>query len=130
MKARTKGVDPFEIIAAGCYPSVLTNLARNVHANFLGLLPPVNYLHRASRLGRVPRYVAPNSPSLQAPLDVVFGANIVSEVLHASWLRDVFATLLRRPTLATKSRTVEEVFACAVPSTREQTARVIRRSRL
>ncbi|KJA19261.1 hypothetical protein HYPSUDRAFT_143863 [Hypholoma sublateritium FD-334 SS-4] len=135
----SRATAPVEIVATDYYPSVLANLARNVRANYPSSPPPI--------ITTVPLDWAafPGTPhaqrpcALQAPFDVVFGADIVYEAPHAAWLRDCLATLLRRPaatsisasdptpapvfhliiplraTHAAESRTVEQVFARTAP---------------
>ncbi|KAF8186818.1 hypothetical protein BJ912DRAFT_1032129 [Pholiota molesta] len=65
---------PVHIVATDYYPAVLANLARN----------------------------APE-PVLERPFDVVYGADIIYEATHATWIKACLATLLRKPTSSSSS---------------------------
>ncbi|KAI0820259.1 hypothetical protein BC628DRAFT_1398041 [Trametes gibbosa] len=92
------------IVATDYHPVVLENLRRNILANLdqgassrLSLsalaLDWSLYSEDADTQDR-----ATLTPVLDQSFDLIFGADIVYELVHARWVRDTVAALLRKPT--------------------------------
>ncbi|KAI8985644.1 hypothetical protein BD414DRAFT_488762 [Trametes punicea] len=124
------------VVATDYHPEVLNNLAYNIKANFsedpnLGISISAHSLDWSlfsDAAADLTTLVAP----LDAPFDIIFGADIIYEPAHARWIRKTVSLLLRRPvgsgapsdhaeprfhlliplrpTHVSESRTVEEVF--------------------
>ncbi|THU92373.1 hypothetical protein K435DRAFT_967695 [Dendrothele bispora CBS 962.96] len=92
-----------EIVATDYYPSVMDNLKANVNRNFTS-----SPLSPASTRVRVTTRVLdwstfPSSSPDLGTFDLVLGADIIYESLHAEWIRNVLLSLLRRPCLSSSS---------------------------
>ncbi|KAF9482947.1 hypothetical protein BDN70DRAFT_852406 [Pholiota conissans] len=114
---------PVHIMATDYYPSVLENLERNVRSNFQG-----KPILSTSRLDwSTFCHVESKEALFQEPFDVIYGADIIYEALHATWIKSCLEILLRKPTSsfddpifhliiplrathAFESNTIEEVF--------------------
>ena len=109
-----------EIVASDFYPLVLLNLKSNILTNFpsvsSSLAITANFLDWSS----FPTIQAPGSP-FDDKFDLILGADIVYEPLHASWIKACLLTLLHhsglfhlvvplRPTHRLESRSIEDVF--------------------
>ncbi|KAJ8517671.1 hypothetical protein ONZ45_g5164 [Pleurotus djamor] len=89
------------------YPSVLANLERNITQNFASTLPTQvrvesAYLDWSECSQNTQRLL----PPLDTPFDVVFGADIIYEELHARWIKGCLERLLKRPQPGASSRTI------------------------
>ncbi|KAF8622044.1 hypothetical protein AX15_007327 [Amanita polypyramis BW_CC] len=98
------------VIATDYYPPVLENLASNMTLNF----PSNNELDKDRAITVVPypldwslfssTYTLSDntaSPALpkpfDEPFDIIFGADIIYELEHASWIKSCLSVLLRKP---------------------------------
>ncbi|KAL0578935.1 hypothetical protein V5O48_003083 [Marasmius crinis-equi] len=101
---------PEEIVATDYYPPVLQNLEANIATNFPSSTPDnahptkvkittqaLDWEAFASLEGTI---ASPLSP----PFDLVLGADIIYETLHAQWIRKCLHKLLRQPTEETNPR--------------------------
>lgn len=96
----------FEVIATDRYPSVLTNLERNIQTNFSTCIGDDSPLRIRSY--HLDWSLFPSShPSTFQDLasDVVFGADIIYETQHALWVKLCLSKLLRKPSLESKDPT-------------------------
>lgn len=128
--SRTQHV-PIHIVATDYYPSVLENLDRNVLSNF----PKHNHDPDSQPIISTARLdwstfcngADTKEPNFQLPFDVIYGADIIYEALHATWIKSCLEKLLRKPTSpaddptfhliiplrathAVESSTIEQVF--------------------
>ncbi|KAG6856808.1 hypothetical protein H0H87_000505 [Tephrocybe sp. NHM501043] len=87
-------IPPRKVVATDYYPSVLENLASNIHTNL-----PHSGVVKSSFLdwSTFPNDPTP-SPPFDLPFDLVLGADIVYEPQHAAWIQSCLITLLRKPT--------------------------------
>ena len=95
------------VIATDHYPPVLENLASNIAANFPSHTTqqtndPVSITsHRLDWSHFSSTYATgnPNPPNkpFDEPFDVIFGADIIYELDHASWIKSCLSVLLRKP---------------------------------
>ena len=132
------------VVASDYHPAVLSNLERNIRANFPpGTLPPGLSLSAHpldwstySASGRVEACDA--APPFDKPFDVILGADVIYEPSHTTWIRDTVSALLPhpagahsttprfhlvmplRPTHASETRMVEEAFAPAGTGSAQQ----------
>ncbi|KAJ7197933.1 putative methyltransferase-domain-containing protein [Mycena pura] len=115
------------VVCTDAYPPALENLAANIAANFPAAddcaVSVSSHLLDWSALARAPlEDVIP--PPLDAPFDLILGADIVYEAEHAVWIRACLVRLLTRTasacfhlviplrrTHARESSTIETVFA-------------------
>lgn len=122
-----------EIVATDYYPSVLTNLEENLRTNFpsSSSSSSLDESRSTSHLGIMARRLdwftfsiseeAPD-PVLEEPFDVIYGADIIYEAQHATWIKGCLTRLLSRnrgvfhliiplrSTHAKESGTIETVF--------------------
>ncbi|KAI0676147.1 hypothetical protein C8Q78DRAFT_964289 [Trametes maxima] len=84
------------VIATDYHPAVLDNLAQNIKANFPEGDAHVLLSSHALDWSTVTN-APPPAPPFDKPFDIVIGADIVYEPIHASWIRDCVSALLRRP---------------------------------
>jgi predicted nicotinamide N-methyase len=117
-----------EIVATDFYPAVLANLQSNIAANRLHSSSPVSLTGHFLDWSTFSALEA-SSPPFDHTFHLILGADIVYEALHAQWIKSCLQLLLRRPeassvlslaifhliiplrpTHATESRTIEEVF--------------------
>ncbi|KAF8798422.1 hypothetical protein BYT27DRAFT_7123503 [Phlegmacium glaucopus] len=93
-----------EVIATDYYPSVLTNLKRNISSNF-----PSESSSSASRLRILTQALdwstfsseTTHEPVFETPFDLILGADIVYEPQHAPWIKSCLTKLLRKPSSTT-----------------------------
>lgn len=124
-----------EIIATDFYPSVLANLHSNVIANFPAPSKAISVSSCFLDWSTFPA-VGSSPPPFDRTFDVVLGADIIYEPLHALWIKGCLQRLLRKPNLSStqpaifhlvipmrptheiESRTIEAVFpmAAAMPA--------------
>lgn len=117
------------VVATDFHPSVLQNLTTNAAFN-LATWPehcPVSVSAHHLDWSNLP---STPFPPFDQPFDIIFGADIVYEIEHASWIRSTVEHFLRkpettsdmpqfhlmipiRPTHATESQAVEKVFPFA-----------------
>ncbi|PPQ64057.1 hypothetical protein CVT24_008870 [Panaeolus cyanescens] len=117
-----------DIVATDYYPSVLENLKTNIQSNFPSTNLDVLSIS-ACRLDWSSFCSCKDiPPQLDNAFDVVLGADIIYEALHAQWIKSCLETLLRRPgggpnddplfhlviplrsTHTSESNTIEQVF--------------------
>ncbi|KAF5312535.1 hypothetical protein D9619_003756 [Psilocybe cf. subviscida] len=129
--------DCVQIVATDYYPSVLTNLEENLQTNFPASSSP---LEADSQSTSRPRITVRRldwfnfsigeevpDPVLQEPFDVIYGADIIYEAQHATWIKGCLSKLLSRKggvfhliiplrsTHAKESGTIETVFGDSSP---------------
>ncbi|KAJ3835301.1 hypothetical protein F5878DRAFT_628284, partial [Lentinula raphanica] len=109
----SKKYSKVDIIATDYYPAVLDNLKGNIEANFPVPIPSLDISSRfldwssfSSSSESVSNSDAdsahlpaqgPPSPLDLGHFDLILGADIVYEALHASWIRSVVEQTLRKP---------------------------------
>ena len=117
------------VVATDFHPSVLQNLTTNAAFNSATWPEhcPVSISVHHLDWSNLPSIL---SPPFDGPFDLIFGADIVYEIEHASWIRSTVEHFLRkpespsdmprfhlmipiRPTHATESQAVEKVFPFA-----------------
>ncbi|KAJ3854232.1 hypothetical protein EV368DRAFT_37229 [Lentinula lateritia] len=90
-----------DIIATDYYPSVLANLKANIEANFpvpsSSLTISSQFLDWSSFSSPSDTTSGADTSSTVGLFDVIFGADIIYEPLHASWIRKVVQNTLRKP---------------------------------
>ncbi|KAJ4481696.1 hypothetical protein C8J55DRAFT_535885 [Lentinula edodes] len=95
-----------DIIATDYYPSVLDNLKANIKANFPGPSPSLTissqFLDWSSFSSPSDITSGADTSSPIGLFDVIFGADIIYEPLHASWIRKVVRNTLRKPSSSEK----------------------------
>jgi len=87
------------VVATDFHPSVLANLRSNINANFPSTedqIPPTHSI-TSHFLDWSSFSTTPQPDSLPYPYDVIFGADVIYEAKHATWIRDCLTMLLRRP---------------------------------
>jgi hypothetical protein len=96
------------LIATDHYPPVLENLASNIATNFPSHAQQSNdpisftshhldWSHFSSTYATGnPTAATPPKP-FDEPFDVIFGADIIYELDHASWIKSCLSVLLRKP---------------------------------
>ena len=103
-----------EVVATDYYPSVLTNLERNVHANFPeSPSASVRILTRAldwSTFSSETSY----DPVFESPFDLILGADIIYESQHALWIKSCLTKLLRKP-FSTIPSDISPTFHLVIP---------------
>ncbi|KAJ3763614.1 hypothetical protein EV360DRAFT_33125 [Lentinula raphanica] len=106
-----------DIIATDYYPAVLDNLKGNIEANFPVPIPSLDISSRfldwssfSSSSESVSNPDADAHLQAQGPplldlgqFDLILGADIVYEALHASWIRSVVEKTLRKPSSLSKN---------------------------
>ncbi|KAG6830274.1 hypothetical protein H0H92_001540 [Tricholoma furcatifolium] len=122
---------PPTIVTTDYYPSVLDNLAFNIRTNFPDSdVVTSHFLDWSSFPDEISL-----SPPLNAPFDLVVGADIIYEAQHATWIKSCLTRLLQKPsadwdplfhlmiplrfTHASESSTIETIFASPTPSISE-----------
>uniref|UniRef100_A0A0W0FVF1 S-adenosylmethionine-dependent methyltransferase n=1 Tax=Moniliophthora roreri TaxID=221103 RepID=A0A0W0FVF1_MONRR len=110
-----------EIVATDYYPSVLKNLAANVEANFPNLAQG-NAESRVCLSTCVLDWEAFHNSDLSSqqtplshPFDLILGADIIYEPLHAQWIRHCLVKLLRRPLVAQANTELIAFFHLMIP---------------
>ncbi|KIK68003.1 hypothetical protein GYMLUDRAFT_155323 [Collybiopsis luxurians FD-317 M1] len=109
-----------DVIATDYHSSVLDNLKANIRANFSAPTPSLTISSQFLD------WSVSTSELAGSPFDLILGADIIYEPLHASWISSVLETHLRkpeddtgglfhlviplRPSFAAESSTIEEVF--------------------
>ncbi|KAJ3789467.1 hypothetical protein GGU10DRAFT_384123 [Lentinula aff. detonsa] len=97
-----------DIIATDYYPSVLDNLKANIEANFSSSISSLNITSRFldwssfSSFDITPDADASLPPNNIGTFDLILGADIIYEPLHASWIRRVVENTLRKSSLSTE----------------------------
>ncbi|KAK2467472.1 hypothetical protein APHAL10511_000327 [Amanita phalloides] len=93
------------VISTDHYSPVLKNLEDNIQANFpspdqLGSVSIAShFLDWASFSSMYASHNSPVSPKpFNEPFDLIFGADIIYELEHASWIKSCLSILLRKPT--------------------------------
>ncbi|KAK7036443.1 hypothetical protein VNI00_011640 [Paramarasmius palmivorus] len=112
-----------EIIATDYYPSVLQNLAANMEANFAGTDTLRCNAESPVILSTCPldweAFPDPSQATQQTPLshpfDLVLGADIIYEPLHAQWIRKCLWKLLRRPSVSDAKMEPTAFFHLMIP---------------
>ncbi|KAI0640697.1 hypothetical protein C8Q79DRAFT_921059 [Trametes meyenii] len=84
------------VIATDYHPAVLDNLAQNIKSNFPASNARVSLSSHALDWSTVANGF-PLAPPFDQPFDIIIGADIVYEPVHASWIGDTVSALLRRP---------------------------------
>ncbi|KAE9397148.1 hypothetical protein BT96DRAFT_884230 [Gymnopus androsaceus JB14] len=118
-----------DIIATDYYPSVLDNLKANIETNFP---TPSSHPHLAISSQFLDWSSSSSSDLGATKFDLILGADIIYEPLHASWIHAVVGNTLRRPSIiggggglfhlviplrpsfAAESSTIEQVFHMAL----------------
>ncbi|KAJ4478262.1 hypothetical protein J3R30DRAFT_3670320, partial [Lentinula aciculospora] len=94
-----------DIIATDYYPSVLDNLKSNIKTNFpdpsSSLTISSHFLDWSSFSSTSDSDASP-LPTALGLFDLILGADIIYEPLHASWIRRVVQNTLRKPSLSTQ----------------------------
>lgn len=109
-----------EIVASDFYPSVLSNLKSNILANLPSVPSSLSLTAEFLDWSIFPTIQDPQPP-FDDTFDLILGADIVYEPLHASWIKACLPTLLRRsglfhlvialrPTHSLESRSIEDLF--------------------
>ncbi|KAF8148632.1 hypothetical protein B0H34DRAFT_205023 [Crassisporium funariophilum] len=123
-----------DIVATDYYPSVLANLEKNIQSNF----PRSSAGHNIDAEGAI-RIVtefldwstfseseSQHEAVFDTPFDVVFGADIIYEAQHATWIKACLKKLLRKPNpLASPAPTVDPTFHLIIPLRATHTAESI-----
>ena len=92
-----------EVVATDYYPSVLTNLERNIRSNFPDpLSASVRILARALDWSTFSSQTN-HDPVFESPFDLILGADIIYESQHALWIKSCLTKLLRKPSSTTPS---------------------------
>ena len=120
------------LIATDHYPPVLENLASNIATNFPSRTQQSNdpisftshnldWSHFSSTYATGnPTAATPPKP-FDEPFDLIFGADIIYELEHASWLKLCLSVLLRKPDLAAShaeidiSMNIDPAFHLVIP---------------
>ena len=100
---KKKNTTKLEVVATDYYPSVLTNLERNIHSNFPESPPSttVRILTRALDWSTFSSQTNHDDPVFESPFDLILGADIIYESQHALWIKSCLAKLLRKPSSTT-----------------------------
>ncbi|KAJ4001764.1 hypothetical protein F5050DRAFT_1560088 [Lentinula boryana] len=102
-----------DIIATDYYPSVLDNLKANIEANFPSSISPLNITSRFLDWSSFSSFDITPDADADASLpsnnnigtfDLILGADIIYEPLHASWIRRVVENTLRKSSLSTEKK--------------------------
>lgn len=125
------GSDSASVIATDFHPSVLQNLHKNIALNTSSWLEPSPVAIAAHHLDWSNPPASPATPPFDQSFDQIFGADIIYEISHASWIRSCVEKFLRkpspssadvprfhlvaplRPTHAAEAQTVERIFPFA-----------------
>ncbi|KAF8883814.1 putative methyltransferase-domain-containing protein [Infundibulicybe gibba] len=104
------------IVATDYYPSVLRNLADNIHSNVPVTSAPSSVTISAHALDWSTFAETRSESELEfnKPFDLVLGADIIYEKQHAIWIKSCLTTLLRRPSLNSTTRP-EAIFHLVIP---------------
>ncbi|TFK62112.1 hypothetical protein BDN72DRAFT_849045 [Pluteus cervinus] len=103
-----------EVVATDYYPSVIDNMTANIHVNFPSQSPYVVISGHPLDWSTFP-HLEKRDPPLHEPFDIVFGADIIYETLHATWIRDCLKILLRKPSNTTSPSTHPPTFHLVIP---------------
>jgi predicted nicotinamide N-methyase len=105
-----------EVVATDYYPSVLTNLERNIHSNFpeSPSSASVRILTRALDWSTFSSQTNHNDPVFEPPFDLILGADIIYESQHALWIKSCLTKLLRKPSSTTPSD-ISPTFHLVIP---------------
>jgi len=97
-------------VATDYYPSVLTNLERNVSSNFFPqpssstspriLTRPLDWSTFTSQ--------TTHDPLFETPFDLILGTDIIYESQHALWIKSCLTKLLRKPS-SSSSTTLSDI---------------------
>jgi predicted nicotinamide N-methyase len=110
MKKNTK----LEVVATDYYPSVLTNLERNVYLNFPeSPSASVRILTRALDWSTFSSQTN-HDPVFESPFDLILGADIIYESQHALWIKSCLTKLLRKPS-STSPSDISPTFHLVIP---------------
>ena len=99
------------LIATDHYPPVLENLGSNIVANFPSPTQQstesvsftshrLDWSHFSSTYASGDPTAATPPKPFDEPFDVIFGADIIYELEHASWIKSCLSVLLKKPDLA------------------------------
>jgi len=120
----------FEVVATDYYPSVLTNLERNISSNFpessssssSSSSTSVRILTRALEWSTFSSETA-HDPVFEIPFDLILGADIIYESQHAIWIKSCLTKLLRKPSPTTTTASdTNPTFHLVIPLRRTHTA--------
>ena len=94
-----------EVVATDYYPSVLTNLEKNIHSNFPESPPStsVRILTRTLDWSTFSSQTNHDDAVFESPFDLILGADIIYESQHALWIKSCLTKLLRKPSSTTPS---------------------------
>ena len=97
-----------EVVATDYYPSVLTNLERNVSSNFFPQ-PSSSSLRILSRPLDWSTFSSQTThdPLFETPFDLILGTDIIYESQHALWIKSCLTKLLRKP--SSSSTTLSDI---------------------
>lgn len=114
-KSMKKNTTKLEVVATDYYPSVLTNLERNVYSNFPESPPSasVPILTRALDWSTFSSQTN-HDPVFETPFDLILGADIIYESQHALWIKSCLTKLLRKPSSTTPSN-ISPTFHLVIP---------------
>ena len=106
-----------EVVATDYYPSVLTNLERNIHSNFPESPPSasVRILTRALDWSTFSSQTNHDDPVFESPFDLILGADIIYEAQHALWIKSCLTKLLRKPSSSTTPSDISPTFHLVIP---------------
>ena len=104
-----------EVVATDYYPSVLTNLERNIYSNFPESPPSasVRIITRALDWSTFSSQTK-HDPVFETPFDLILGADIIYESQHALWIKSCLTKLLRKPSSTTPSD-ISPTFHLVIP---------------
>ena len=90
-----------EIIATDYYPSVLTNLERNIYSNFPQ--SPSASIHISTQALDWSTFSSEpiHESVFETPFDLILGADVIYEPQHALWIKSCLTKLLRKPSSIT-----------------------------
>ena len=110
MKNNTK----LEVVATDYYPSVLTNLERNVYSNFPE--PPSASVSILTRVLDWSTFSSQTNhdPVFESPFDLILGADIIYESQHTLWIKSCLTKLLRKPS-STSPSDISPTFHLVIP---------------
>ena len=104
----------FQVVATDYYPSVLTNLERNVHSNFPeSTSASIRILTRTLDWSTFSSQTN-HDPVFESPFDLILGADIIYESQHALWIKSCLTKLLRKPS-STSPSDINPTFHLVIP---------------
>jgi hypothetical protein len=103
------GSSDADIVATDYYPSVLENLKRNVARNLLS--KGVNVTSEFLDWSTFRHADIISDPIFEKGFDVVYGADIIYEALHATWIKSCLERLLCKPS----TRRPDPTFHLVIP---------------